>query len=147
MLKKKQQKQKPIYYRRPWEKPEIIFQIQAQIKEITPKLPRSQHKEETLAILLIPGNMCCSRSFIFLFKVHEVRGKGLRKRRRKWKHGKWNGKSLALKYLNSKIFKAAALVAKQIKTKLPAHSSNTVYLAWMKAVWHKTSTESYMQCD
>lgn len=37
---------------------------------------------------------------------------------------KWNGKSLALKYLKSTIFKAATLVAKQIKTRLPAQSSN-----------------------
>lgn len=38
-------------------------------------------------------------------------------------------KSLALIYLNNKIVIAATLVAKQIKTKLAAHSSNTVYLA------------------
>jgi len=71
--------------------------------------------------------MCYAQSFIFLKftkrKVAEER------RRAKCKHFKWNGRSLALKYLSSKIFKAAALVAKRIKTKLPAHSSNTLYRA------------------
>lgn len=34
----------------------------------------------------------------------------------------WNGKSLALQYLNSKSFRAATCGAKQMKRKLPAQS-------------------------
>lgn len=66
----------------------------------------------------------------FHFILKFMKRKGAEERRRaKCKDFKWNGRSLALKYLNSKIFKAAALVAKQITTKLPAQSSNTVYWA------------------
>lgn len=47
-------------------------------------------------------------------------------------------RSLALDYLKGKIFQAATLVAKQIKTTLPAEFKKiTICLAKRKTVWHK----------